>query len=377
MSFYYRKLLTLNLTHGYYSGDGMTEDFTIKPTTATAEDLDANGLLFRNTDLGIIVFYRARNNSGSIDPVRPATGMKDGTRFTFLLQLDNPYFYNFTDLPMTKSPRNSVYLYNSAAGVKTPDGGNTYTESIAFPAVTEVEFKAPVFAHTYTLTGNPPIGVLRLSGPDGNVIEDVASDKNDNDEYVAYFDLTRFPGGKYSLQRINDGTPEGSAVEFYHDPEVNPGITFGVIEIVKDVSWEEIQAHNSALNTNDGIRYDVAFANREDQWVYQVVFKYTEIPADLADVVIEETFVAIPGNRYHDDALTDQFFFKRDASATTFNGIDSLVFRSVDNSDVAKDYPLYQEAKNNLNLKIEGATVYAGLPNPDYKNGKTEVIVYV
>jgi hypothetical protein len=110
------------------------------------------------------------------------------------------------------------------------------------------------------------------------------------------------------------------------------------------------------------------------------VFKETDFPEDIEDLTIDEQFVSIappPLNRYHDADNPVQFYFFVDGDEQDFNGYKMLKFKSTDDEGEDLNYPIYEETKKNLNLKLDGDTLYGSLPNPDYKNLKNEVIIYV
>jgi hypothetical protein len=383
MSTAYRKLFNIGISHTYYTDGAGKVDFAVRPTSDTLRNLAGHHMRFVDNDAGLAVLYRV---DGSGAPFITDAEISANLRLRFTIELKNAYFFNYTDLAITKELRNSVYYFD---GSLVTSSGSLPDLTLTFEAPEELDFRKGAFTYVFTLPGNPGTGTLRLIGPGGSIVQQYTVPRNENNEYIVHVEMSRFRPGRYALLRLDNGVPDGSEEPFYFDTEMNPAATFGVIEIGKGTLWSDVFNYNfdeyvdSLPPTNEvpayaAMQYVVAFSHRSEQWVYKVVFKKTALPSNLNHVTIEELFAAIDGNRYHQSSGDYAFVFERDGGATDFDGYDMLTFKSIDGPlPNVTDYPIFQETKKNLNLKIGGDTVYGGLPNPDYKNFKNEVIIYV
>lgn len=382
MSTNYRKLFSIAINHSYYTNGNGASDFAIRPTAETLKLLNGHGMRFISGDAGNMILYRVNYNSGTgeFDPFISVPEMDANLRLRFYVELKNPYFFNITNLPSTKPLRSSLYFFAGSSAVFS--GALTDGDAkLSFLAPDELACRKSAFTYTYTLAGNPTNGVLRLLDEAGNTVREYQSPRDTNDEFVAHVEMTRLKPGKYALQKVNSGALEGTAEAFYFDADLNPAATFGLIEIPQTSIWQNIHDFNAINGNNEAVEANISFAARSEQWIYKIVFKKTPIPVDLLiePVTIEETWTPVVGNRYHAVEATDKMYFAQDGMPSTFEGYDMLKFKSVvsDLDDSNRNYPLYQETKRNLNLKIDTDTVLGGIPNPDFKNLKNEVIIYV
>ncbi len=382
MSTTYRKLFSFNIKHRYYSDGVGLADFNIRPTMETLKVLKDHGMRFLSGPMGNHILYRVEYNdvTSNYDPFISTSEMAADLKLRFTLELKNAYFFNITKLVPTKPLRASLFYYAASTGIFS---GTLASEDavLEFADPVELDYRKPAFTHDFTLTGNPAIGHLQVLDAAGAIVQTYQPAINSENKYKAHIELSRLRPGKYALQKINAGTPEGAPEEFYFDPNINPSATFGMIELSKSSLWKDVHDFNAIAGNNDSIALEIGFKVRKVEWVYNVVFKKTALPTDLVaePVTIEENWVKITGNRYHNSKSQDEMFFVQDGSPTLLDGYDSLKFKTVQSAIDFNDrkYPIYQETKRNLNLKIDGETAYGGIPNPDYKNLKNEVIIYV
>ncbi|MFN8393223.1 MAG: hypothetical protein U0176_00970 [Bacteroidia bacterium] len=377
----YRKLYRIQIAHSYYTDANGLRDFVVRPLADTVQMLRDHRMRFIQNVDGVYVSYESLFNedTGDYDPFIPATEITDGTKIRLALELQNPWFFNFTDLSGIADPkelRRSILFYTTVGATPTMADPPDYTASLALATPEWLTFQKAAFSYVYTLTGNPASGTLRLISPNGAVVRTYSSTRDEANKYTAFVEMSRLKPGRYSLQRVNEGVAEGDPEYFYFDPDINPAATFAVIELVKDETWETLQAYNADPSNNGMMKVVLSFQHRVETWNYKVVFKNTALPLDGSDpdydeISISEFFAEIPGNRYHVDSGTDTFEFEVVRALGTMNGYDMVEVLSVD------EYPLYQETKKNLSLKVGETEIYADLPNPDYKNLRTEVIIYV
>lgn len=364
------------MLHTYYGDEAITPDFVVKPTPRTAALLKNYGLTFRSDSYGFRILYAGFEDG---EPVHPLEDMEDGETLSFTLHLQNQSFFHFTELAGVVL-RNQLLVYDSLA--RTTEANTDYHGNLRYilDAPTSYAIKPSIFSTTYSLTGNPYSGSLRFKDSDGNTVLEVESIRTQDDVFNAKVDLSAEDPGVYSMEKMNNGSPEGPPELFYLDDSISANSTFGVIRLVKETLWETLQDDNVAASPDEEIGMVVKFDHRVAQWKYKVVFKFTEYSGDATDYVISDGLsTVVDDDRYNTGLIGDKFFFKAETSAGKFNGYDALDFNSVDDapSPNPKDYPLFRESKYDLNLLKEGVNLLTHLPNPGTQSYVPEVIIYV
>jgi hypothetical protein len=121
-SYFYKRLMQVTIRHTFYNASGnLCPDFTIAPTTASAELIASMGLLFKGEGTGFSILLDQFQNKKFLDYLRrqaqPGSGV--WTRLSFELSVKNPNFVNFTDMPMGTTPAmGTFYLSNTTAQTK-------------------------------------------------------------------------------------------------------------------------------------------------------------------------------------------------------------------------------------------------------------------
>jgi hypothetical protein len=118
---FYQRLARVSVRHDYYAATGgACRDFSARPTGHTAMLLKRLGLLFREEDDGFSVLYNELQEESLLAYIRSrASTSLDGrswARLCFVLSLRNPWFMNFTGLPVDTNPSCwNLYLTNRRA----------------------------------------------------------------------------------------------------------------------------------------------------------------------------------------------------------------------------------------------------------------------
>lgn len=126
-SIQYKELFGVKILHRYFLDKG-TEEFRtmndtqqrkqlenydfrsflkIAPTTETLQQLNGHNLVFKTLNSGFTVWSKVAEN----DNAEPFISLDDDLKFTFLLQIKDPVFYNYTDLKL-ENPGKLYYLSN-------------------------------------------------------------------------------------------------------------------------------------------------------------------------------------------------------------------------------------------------------------------------
>lgn len=93
----YTILTEVSVTHGYYR-KGLFKDLTIQPDAPTRRYMERSGLMFKTTDRGFSLYIsQTIDNEGLMQRLKPI-----GTKLVFNLYSENPWYTNFTRVPMDK-----------------------------------------------------------------------------------------------------------------------------------------------------------------------------------------------------------------------------------------------------------------------------------
>lgn len=116
--FYYLRLMRVSIRHNYYyRSNGECPDFSIRPTSASAALMQTLGLLFKDEVTGFSILYDVRRRDILLSYLRrqewPPKSNHCWTRLSFVLSLKNPYFLNFTDLPIDLNPANQNFYFTN------------------------------------------------------------------------------------------------------------------------------------------------------------------------------------------------------------------------------------------------------------------------
>ena len=130
----YARLIRVVIQHDYYNtANGQCPDFDFAPTNTTAELLRSLGLVFRAEANGFSIYYPSSpaQRNGLLDYLRRDAQL-DGcatpptwqvwTRMSVALRLRNPYFVNFTAIPIGTDPDQENFYLSNRSAHRTPEG---------------------------------------------------------------------------------------------------------------------------------------------------------------------------------------------------------------------------------------------------------------
>ena len=274
-------LFSVQLLHKYYS-NGLCPDFSFVPSPTTAAVLSGCQLLCKSYQSQL--FVAARFNNGLATPamiIPPAN-----TPLTFLLQCNNPLFFNFTDLPLPGLNQKLLYFTNrnnNIAGAQklltvAAAGNATAADLLTFvPAQSQYPMPAAGTTVTYHVMGyNAAVGDYST--------QVVAPATLNFTLPVSTFplDLSALPAGKYILQIT---APAAVTTPIYVNPDLTGTSDYrGVIEIYTDPAVPAGYAVFGAANTLLSPSYFVSFLNRSTIWQYVLVSTKTTTLTDAAGV---------------------------------------------------------------------------------------------
>lgn len=262
----YKKLFEIKLSHRYYTS-GQCADIRIKPTPRCGQLLKDYGLLCVETAEGLTVRYPAvAGPESQLVPLKPVS---ESISFSFILQSENPYLLNFSDLPLNASP-SAVYRFdNLAANVHegklliSADGDNPFVS-----ALDAIELRPQQF--NYRADHGTALAAVEIRDAwDLTLVQDTVPVLEGALNYRV--DLRRNLPGAFNL--LVDGVPQ---LAFYADDQLTRRNVFGLINIYRDdrvpVAYQftdPVQQHAVLPKT-----YCLVFNRRMTFWKYYVALKY-------------------------------------------------------------------------------------------------------
>lgn len=223
--FYYERLMQVLIRHSFYNASrDECADFDITPTPTTATLMYDLGLIFRYERTGFSVLYDETrtdilfNYLARQEEPLASSPSKGGcwARLSFVLALNNPYFVNFTDVPIDVHPPNQNFYFTNQKAHEGKGGGIILTpkervdEDDLLPVVsTQLALQLP---HNVK-----KVLVLDISGDiviDKDVCSQASPPERHADEEtpcIVYLDFSLLPEDKYTIEMIETDATEGGA----------------------------------------------------------------------------------------------------------------------------------------------------------------------
>jgi hypothetical protein len=99
------KLFRIDLLHSFYA-DQSCPDFVVAPSAQTLKIMNGHKIITKQYNNQFFANVQTDGSGKSM------TAMEEGMQLTFFLQLKNPVFFNYTNLPFTSSPGKIYYFTN-------------------------------------------------------------------------------------------------------------------------------------------------------------------------------------------------------------------------------------------------------------------------
>jgi hypothetical protein len=387
MFIYYRKILNFRFLHKFYKNFDANRDFRVEPFQSTSGTLENLGLTFKAWEYGSVLFYRADLVNDVQVPRTDLDNVPDDTAFHFNVMLENPAFFNFTDLEAidgSDSVRKKVFFFTSEGATTTIEsitGQPDWTSVVELPAPKLLTLSNKRFIIPVEIAAPNTLAEVKVFNRNGQLVKRVSATLEETGTWPAVFDLTVYPDGEYSRQVYINGAPVGDPEAIFLSDEAAAKPPFGILELVKKSWWKDVQLVNEGESDNFCMDFNITFNPASVVWKYIIVFSKTALPAGdftrytIADLLLTE----IAGDRYNTALPADQFFFSNPAE-TSFNGKNAISFftaTTLVNPVVEKKIPLYEEAKMDLVLRRDTSSILSGLPNPDVIRATNEIIIFI
>ncbi|MGN8069872.1 hypothetical protein [Mucilaginibacter sp. 22184] len=318
-------LFTVELLHSYYK-DQLCPDFNILPSNQTVKTLGGHQIIARQYSNQLITGV---NCNGKINPPKPFTAIETGAQFTFFMQLNNPLFFNYTNLS-SATPGKIYYFTNRnnnvsngktflSSKIAVYNAANTYAPGDLVSNGTGITYRAIGSSkpgNTFNLTNAnhwmvvdknqylteadalkwmPSISAYQFASPQASVNISVLGYDNIATTYtqsvfsktIAFanpassfpLDLSFLQSGKYSL------TVNGIQQWIYINDELSDSKTFAVIDIFNDASPVSCNLiDGSGALINPAPHYSIYFLNRATIWKYILASKQSGNINDTANL---------------------------------------------------------------------------------------------
>lgn len=247
----YLELCRVRLLHDYFPDQVLTK-LVAAPTPTTATRLHRASLLFRgapNHD-GFVLLYQ------STSIYQPLFRLTSVFPLTFGLTVTDPFFTNYTDLPLDATADPSVYYLRPAPNQPLEVSGRVAQLALR-PLRFELPLSPPHPAGLVQLVRHPP-GLSPIGWP---VLANEPS---------LLLDLSPWGSGYYEVSLGNNTPP----VAFYADDFLYRTRPWGVLELGPAV----LAAASPPASAPE---YTLSFEARATYWQYQLTALAPPLPADL------------------------------------------------------------------------------------------------
>ena len=297
-SVFYGRMARVSVRHGYYDAvGGACPDFVFRPTGYTAGLMKRLGLMFRAEETGFSVLYDERRAEELLEYVRGdhGPGKESWTRLCFTMTLRNPWFVNFTALPIDTNPsRQNIYLTNREAheaggDVVLPRGSRvTAAELLPVTGGQFVEEVSPQVRRVEVLDVSgemvicKPRCVTREAARSKTPDEFGCADASDGpDDAVCstrlHLDVTGRPEDMYQVETVwNDGSPPEVSVSQFLYTAAYP-VPLGFVELLLArprpgyPGMYPVRGLDGPSPAVHPVSYVVPFGARSTWWSYYVV----------------------------------------------------------------------------------------------------------
>jgi hypothetical protein len=264
-------LFEVELVHNYYTS-GLCKDIAIKPTVRCKDIMQDYGLIFGETAKGFAVFCEVRKEQDNKDhPLRP---FDEPITLSFLLSSGNPFFLNYSELPLDGESAGIYHLHNinnnqqGGSILLTSDSGSPYLSQ-----KDRIALKPRFFNYSFT----SPDSSAELSITDIHGVQVAEGTMTPLDGSLTYpVDMRGRSHGRYALS-VNGG----EKLVFYMDDNLAKERVFGIIDIF---AGADVPPANRFVESDGSIAaksYSIKIDNRKTYWKYAVVLsRHPDIKAE-------------------------------------------------------------------------------------------------
>lgn len=324
-SFSYKPLFKLVVHHNYYA-EQPSNDFRLVPTAETQKLVKKLGLVLKDSNGEWILMYEENKLDGLLSEVEKRPEVK----FMFFLYSSNPYFINFTDLPIES--RSEFFYFSNNIVKKAED--TIYMHKAEFAGVKD-RFG---LKQELEISGNGQEKLIELKDEVGNIVYT----KKLGAEEKMILTNQNVPLGKYEL--FENGKSQNTLILFSNVPVLKP---IAIVEISLSGIVKEEFINGVKENEVPFYNYKISFSSRSTFWKYFLIGKYN---SNLKNTTI--------------DSGGSSYKFKGPEMVKMKSGDDAVMFVS------ESPLPLKQIQDHRFQLKnvrmgiVNGKTIMERLPSP-------------
>ena len=240
--------------HEYFK-NGLIPDLEIIPTYQTQELLRNYGMLFKKTERGIVILYEIDTAIAAESPLKPVVSDEI---FSFELYMTNPYFSNYSNIPLNHKYPDFFYFNNLDENIV--DSNLLLNKQNYSNASDITELTSNIFnLEKITVSPTSLLEIIDICGT--KVFSKTISSQNGSLIYQLDFDKI----GSGRLDIYIDGS---IYKKIYTDKAVSRKSLFGILDIYK--SGQVPLSYQYSLNdgTVNKKTYKIRFAKRDTTWKY-------------------------------------------------------------------------------------------------------------
>ena len=272
----YKKVFSLAIRNTFYKNQICPKyittpvpDFEFIPSEESQKILNRRKMIFKKipsiNGFAVLMEVSGKNSDGKDLPAR---GIKTGDKLTLFMNLKNPDFFNFSDVPVFSTENTIFYFNNKVINKEATKENVPLAAGISGASENDIKLKHSSSKYYFNYSG-PETPVVTYMDAAIKIMPLSAFDSVNTKQFC--FDLQGKPKGRYSVL-IKDVIKN----EFYYTGETFKGI-FGAIEFF----FDDKVADAYKIENPDGSLpysspgYNIVFNSRKTFWRY--IIKSPEI----------------------------------------------------------------------------------------------------
>jgi len=250
----FNELMTLNIKHDFFKGGAFPKNkIVLRPTEGTLSVLKLNGLQYRSVGSGFMLGYAFSDTYTAIKEI------KGPINLSFFMEIDDPKFLNYTDLPYEFEQDKMFYFNNRSLEKESTETKNLSLDEYV-TSEDKIEISSPLISYSFDDEQDEGTEIQIVNAVDEVVFEEFLEEG----AVACDISLLGEPEGKYSL--LVDGLEEKTFF-LYNGLKAK----FGVIDIVVD---KDDFGDYAFFNDNGSLveqEYNIHFGTRSVRWQYMFI----------------------------------------------------------------------------------------------------------
>ena len=276
----FRPLLHLAFRHSFFNRNNeVCRDLELAPMAATLASFRRYDLRLHEDPTGFGLYYGEENN---LKP--PVLSAGETLRLPFFIRVRNPYFINYSDLPLTL-PENTLHYYNNLNPAEITD---PLYGKFGSPAglLDSILIRKTGVSFTHRTAPNGSAGRLVLNNASGPVKEDpdypfATPDPDQNTLFRINLAQEDIPG-YFELSGAGEGdeAAQQDVLRFFASDQEIGNDVFGIVELF--LSPEKMLKPENGAEILQPVQYEIRFKARQTLWRYLVFQNNEHVYEDLS-----------------------------------------------------------------------------------------------